>query len=112
MPAGLVIDNGPQLILIQLLPSSTVAPAVRLKMGVGTFPSFVPGGTLYHPEAPASGGLFELLHYWLTTFGMEPVLARKLVPPLVYPARLVMTDAFAVKVNPVLWFAVVFSLLC
>src|SRR5467141_1895307 len=78
---GLVIENGPQLILIQLLPSSTVAPAVRLKMGVGTFPSFVPGGTLYHPEEPASGGLFEPLQYWLTTFGLDAVLARKPVPP-------------------------------
>ncbi len=32
--------------LTQLLASSTVAPAVRLKIGLGTLDSLVPGGTL------------------------------------------------------------------
>ncbi len=70
---GLASDNGPQLILIQLLPSSTVAPAVRLKTGTGTFPSLVPGGTDSRTEQlpaasqVASGGLFEPLQYcWAT----------------------------------------------
>ena len=45
---GCVKDNGPQLIFTQLLPSSTVAPAVRLKTGAGTLASFVPGILIYH----------------------------------------------------------------
>ena len=42
---GFVIASGPQLMLIQLLPSSTVAAGVRLKMGLGTVASEMPGGT-------------------------------------------------------------------
>jgi len=42
---GLVIANGPKLMLIQLLPSSTVAAGIRLKMGFGTVASAIPGGT-------------------------------------------------------------------
>ena len=45
--------------------------AVRLKTGVGTFPSFVPGGTWYQAPAPASGGTFEPLQYCLTTPGVK-----------------------------------------
>ena len=41
---GLFSANGPQLILIQLLPSSTVAAGVRLKIGLGTVASEMPGG--------------------------------------------------------------------
>src|SRR6266404_59060 len=41
-----VSARGPQLMLTQLLASSTVAPAVRLKIGLGTLDSLVPGGTL------------------------------------------------------------------
>lgn len=42
---GLVTDSGPQLMLTQLLPSSTVADGVRLKTGFGTVASEMPGGT-------------------------------------------------------------------
>ena len=79
---GLIKDNGPQLMLTQLLPSSTVAPAVRLKTGMGTLLSLVPGGTRYQPEAPASRGIFEPLQYSLTTPGLKlAVLGRKPAPP-------------------------------
>src|SRR5262249_2666297 len=70
---GAIRDNGPQLILIQLLPSSTVAPAVRLKIGVGTLPSKVPGGTEYQTVVGfgISGGIFEPLQYCFTTPGLK-----------------------------------------
>src|SRR6059058_1719492 len=51
---GFDSDNGPQLMLIQLLPSSTVAAGVRLKRGFGTVASEIPGGT-FQPEAPDPG---------------------------------------------------------
>src|SRR5260370_1292696 len=41
--------------LIQLLPSSTVAAGVRLKIGFGTVASAMPGGTC-QPSPPNSGG--------------------------------------------------------
>jgi hypothetical protein len=76
--AGLVIANGPQLMLIQLLPSSTVAVGVRLKIGLGTVASEMPGGTCQpHPVLPAaqaSGGMREPLQYWLVTDGLDPEL--------------------------------------
>ena len=43
---GAVRASGPQLMLTKLLPSSTVAFAVKLKTGFGTYVSLVPGGTL------------------------------------------------------------------
>src|ERR1700751_5071087 len=90
---GAISDNGPQLMLIQLLPSSTVAPAVRLKIGVGTLPSKVPGGTWYQVVAPASGGIFEPLQYCFATTrpsgAVEEVLTLKPEAPPGYPAMLV-----------------------
>src|SRR6202008_289279 len=51
---GLVIDRGPQRMLTQLLPSSTVAAGVRLKIGLGTVASEIPGGTC-QPAARSPG---------------------------------------------------------
>ncbi len=64
--------------LIQLLPSSTVADGLRLKIGFGTVASEIPGGTLYplKPVAASSGGVREPLQYWLSTAGLELVLFR------------------------------------
>ena len=59
--------------LIQLLPSSTVATGVRLKIGLGTVASAMPGGTAQpHPVVPVqpSGGWREPLQYWLWTTGL------------------------------------------
>jgi hypothetical protein len=56
--------------LIQLLPSSTVAAGLRLKIGLGTVASEMPGGTWY-PDAPSSGGTRDPLQYWLFTVGFE-----------------------------------------
>jgi hypothetical protein len=70
---GFVKDNGPHCILTQLLPSSTVAVGVRLKIGLGTVASEMPGGTC-QPMDANSGGVREPLQYWLTTFGFDPVL--------------------------------------
>ena len=66
--------------LIQLLPSSTVAAGVRLKIGFGTVASEIPGGTC-QPIPPNSGGTREPLQYWLTTPGLDAELPRKPVPP-------------------------------
>src|ERR1700740_583910 len=66
---GLVRSSGPQLTLIQLLPSSTVADGVRLKIGFGLVASAIPGGTPYpfgppHPSVSVhSGGTREPLQY-------------------------------------------------
>src|SRR5580692_10676459 len=54
--------------LIQLLPSSTVAAGVRLKIGFGTVASEMPGGTL-NVEVLNSGGVRAPLQYWLMKFG-------------------------------------------
>ena len=57
LPAvGLVSDNGPQRRLTQLLPSSTVATGVRLKIGFGTVASEMPGGygPARRPRTPAA----------------------------------------------------------
>src|SRR3974390_2142375 len=83
-------DNGPQAMLIQLLPSSTVAAGVRLKIGFGTVASEMPGGTWYpHGTAcpvgdvhTASGGMREPLQYWRSTVGLPLELCR-VAPP--YP---------------------------
>jgi len=57
--------------LTQLLPSSTVALGVRLKIGLGTVASEMPGGTCQPaPAVPASGMIREPLQYCLTTFGL------------------------------------------
>jgi len=74
---GFSSDNGPQRMLIQLLPSSTVATGVRLKMGFGTVASAMPGGT-DQPDAPNSGGVREPSQYWLAKFGFEVVLFKLL----------------------------------
>jgi hypothetical protein len=101
---GVISEKGPQLILIQLLPSSTVAPAVRLKIGTGTFPSLVPGGTWYQPPAPASGGIFDPLQYCLTTPGLKTdLLAPNPVGPPGYPLMFVRIEALGWNVNPELW---------
>jgi len=76
---GLVSASGPQEMLTQLLPSSTVADGVRLKTGLGTVASAMPGGTWkphgigvpvteWHTD---SGGTREPLQYWVTTFGLD-----------------------------------------
>src|SRR5215472_6979494 len=59
--------------LIQLLPSSTVAAGVRLNSGLGTVASAMPGGTFQVPAAN-SGGIREPLQYWLTTVGLLLIL--------------------------------------
>jgi hypothetical protein len=83
------MDSGPQLMLIQLLPSSTVAVGVKLKTGLGTIASAMPGGTCQPqpvtPPAQASGGIREPLQYWLTTTGLLPELV------VLYPEVLVNT---------------------
>jgi len=70
-PVGPIKASGPQLMLIQLLPSSTVATGVRLKTGLGTVASEIPGGTCQpNPTAPgSSGGTREPLQYDLVTAG-------------------------------------------
>src|ERR1700693_5424309 len=75
---GFTNDSGPQLMLIQLLPSSTVAFGVRLKIGFGMVASEMPGGTLY-PSPPFSGGTRAPLQYWLVMVGFMP---RRLFEPL------------------------------
>ena len=70
---GFSSDSGPQRRLIQLLPSSTVATGVRLKIGFGTVASEIPGGT-WKPEAPLSGGVREPLQYWLMNVGLVLML--------------------------------------
>src|SRR5579863_7909229 len=75
---GTLRSSGPQLTLIQLLPSSTVAAGVRLKTGFGAEASTMPGGTPYplgppHPSAAVHvGGTREPLQYWLTMLGLLP----------------------------------------
>src|SRR6201987_4512081 len=77
---GLVSDSGPQLTLIQLLPSSTVADGVKLKTGFGVSESAMPGGTPKpfgppHPSAAVhSGGTREPLQYLAMTAGSLPEL--------------------------------------
>ena len=66
---GLVSDSGPQRMLIQLLPSSTVATGCRLKMGLGTVASEMPAGT-DQPDWPNSGGVREPSQYWLVKLGL------------------------------------------
>jgi len=61
--------------LIQLLPSSTVAVGVRLKIGLGTVESAMPGGTC-QPADFNSGMVREPLQYCLTTFGLDAVLFK------------------------------------
>src|SRR5579871_1898173 len=66
---GFTRESGPHVMLIQLLPSSTVAEGVRLKIGFGTDASEIPGGTL-NVDALNSGGVREPLQYWLTKLGL------------------------------------------
>ena len=67
--------SGPELTLIQLLPSSTVADGVRLKTGFGVAESAMPGGTPYPlgPPQPSAtlhvGGTRAPLQYRLTMAG-------------------------------------------
>src|ERR1700674_707792 len=64
--------------LTQLLPSSTVAVGVRLKIGLGTVASEIPGGTCQpHGTTPPvaewhidSGGTREPLQYWAVKVGL------------------------------------------
>ena len=64
--------------LIQLLPSSTVAAGLRLNTGLGTVASEIPGGT-WKPQGTvcpvgdlqvASGGTRDPLQYWAATAGL------------------------------------------
>ncbi len=72
---GFVKDSGPQLTLIQLLPSSTVADGTRLNSGAPAIESGMPGGTPKpwsppHPfDTVHSGGTREPLQYWAITAG-------------------------------------------
>ena len=72
-------DSGPQLTLIQLLPSSTVADGIRLKRGFGVTASLMPGGTPKpcgppHPSARVhSGGTREPLQYAEAKLGVPPI---------------------------------------
>ena len=77
--------------LTQLLPSSTVAFGVKLKIGFGTVASEMPGGTCQPATPPASGGVRAPLQYWPITAGF---VARRslLVPPLVSSETLVKTE--------------------
>src|SRR6516162_6588594 len=84
---GLLMASGPQLILIQLLPSSTVAAGVRLKTGFGTVASEIPGGTCQpRPAVVFSGGIREPLQYWIRNVGGIAVLLAA------YPVVLVITE--------------------
>src|SRR5438067_2186963 len=57
-PTGIPLTGLTRGMLTQLLPSSTVAAGVRLKSGLGTVASEIPGGTC-QPDALASGGVRE-----------------------------------------------------
>src|ERR1700747_2207477 len=89
--AGLDRSSGPQLTLIQLLPSSTVADGVRLKSGFGAVASTIPGGTpnpLGPPQPSAtlhSGGTREPLQYELIKRGLEPPVSSVRCGESVYP---------------------------
>src|SRR5215475_139681 len=82
---GFESDSGPQAMLIQLLPSSTVAAGVRLKIGFGTVASAIPGGTIYPSGFPgcdraSSGGTRAPLQYCLSTVGLALVLCWVAAP--------------------------------
>src|SRR2546430_13478566 len=86
---------------IQLLPSSTVAAGVRLKIGLGTVASEIPGGTCQPaatagitPAATASGGVREPSQYELMRFG----LAVELPPPVTLEPPAVRTESDAASV--------------
>src|SRR5437016_6144263 len=85
--------------LTQLLPSSTVAAGVRLKVGLGIVASAMPGATL-KPSPPFSGGTREPLQYWLTTPGLA---GCRLCAPPPYPVVSVRIDEVGWSVNPDEW---------
>src|ERR1700686_2244262 len=85
--------------LIQLLPSSTVAAGVRLKIGFGTVASEMPGGTLKLPCAN-SGGTLEPLQYWLARSGLVPVMS---LLPLPTSDALVSSEYLGASVCPEAW---------
>src|ERR1700687_2554471 len=85
--------------LIQLLPSSTVAVGVKLKSGLGTVASAMPGGTC-QPEPPtfASGMVREPLQYCWKKAGLVVLL----FPPLNSDA-FVSTEYVGASVKPEPW---------
>src|ERR1700730_14579224 len=94
--------------LTQLLPSSTVAVGVKLKIGLGTVASEIPGGTC-QPQGTTfpvtewqidSGGTREPLQYWATKPGAVALLA--LFPPP-YPDVFVSTECVGASVKPEPW---------
>src|ERR1700746_1277362 len=93
---GFTSDNGPQRRLIQLLPSSTVATGVRLKIGFGTVASEIPGGT-WKPDCPFSGGVREPSQYCFTKLGLDEML----VPA--YPVVLVIAEYCGFSAAPPVW---------
>jgi hypothetical protein len=84
---GLTKVSGPHVRLIQLLPSSTVAAGLRLKIGLGTVASEMPGGTLKLPLAN-SGGVRDPLQYCMARFG----LAFRIFVPVPFSAGFVSTE--------------------
>src|SRR6267143_630890 len=97
---GFDIDSGPQLILTQLLPSSTVAVGVRLKIGLGTVASAMPGGTC-QPEPPsfASGMVREPLQYWAKKAGLPVTL----FDPAPFSDEFVITEYVGASVKVEAW---------
>src|SRR5215472_17140578 len=92
------MESGPQLMLIQLLPSSTVAAGVRLKTGLGTVASEMPGGTCHPPPAVVfSGGMRDPLQYCRSSVGAAAVLLA------LYPAMLVITENVGLRVTVEAW---------
>src|SRR5258708_3614829 len=84
--------------LTQLFPSSTVATGVRLKIGLGTVASEIPGGTC-QPEAANSGGVREPSQYCLMKFGLPPTLPE----PVTAEPPGVSTESDEASVNVELW---------
>src|SRR2546422_9024070 len=88
--------------LIQLLPSSTVAAGVRWKIGFGTVASAMPGGTC-QPDPPNSGGMREPLQYWLATARLDAELTRQPGPPPGKPRMFARHQAFGVSLAVDAW---------
>src|SRR5712664_3896930 len=82
--------------LTQLLPSSTVALGERLKVGLGTVASEMPGGTCQPaPAVPACGMIREPFQYCLPPFGLACELP---VPMALYPVVLVRFESVGLSV--------------
>ncbi len=95
---GFDIVSGPHWMLIQLFPSSTVAVGVRLKIGLGTVASEMPGGTC-QPADFNSGIVREPLQYWLTKLGLE----FRLFVPAPFSDAFVSTEYVGASAGPPLW---------